>query len=118
MLYAIIGAFITGVPLAILLVSQSYHQAALKQQILYYKNCEQQALYLYVWTLNKDIAAGKKITRADLEKKKVWVSESDHIDMSIDIQQITGNKAKTDLKQGTVVQSDLFYYKKKQKNAS
>jgi len=110
-----IGACIAGIPLALLLLFQSSVNAGLKQQILNYKICEQQGLYLYAWTLNKDIAAGKKVTRADLEKKKVWVSESDHIDTAIDIQQITGKKAKTALKKGTVVQTDLFYRKKKQK---
>lgn len=112
-----IGACIAGVPFALLLISQSRSHAELKQQILCYKKCEQQGLYLYVWTLNKDIAAGKKVTRADLEKKKKWVSESDPIDTSMDIQKIAGKKAKTDLKKGMVVQADLFYRKKQQKNA-
>lgn len=113
-----IGACIAGIPLALLLISLSCSHAELKRQMLCYKKSEQEGLYLYVWTLNKDLAAGKKVTGEDLEKKKVWVSESDHIDASVDIQKITGKRAKTDLKKGIVVQADLFYHKKQQKNAS
>lgn len=117
-MYGMIGACIAGIPLALLLISQSCSCEELKQQLLYYKKCEQQGLYLYVWTLNKDIAAGKKVTRADLEKKKEWVSESDDIDTAMDIQQITGKKTKAALKKGTVMQADLLYFKKKQKDTT
>lgn len=111
-----IGACIAGIPLALLLLSQYCSNGALKQQILQYEKLEEQGIYLSVWTLNKDISARKKVARADLEKNKVWVSESEHIDTAIDIQQIIGKKTKIALKKGTVIQADLFYNKKEHKN--
>lgn len=102
-LYGIIGACMAGIPLALLLLFQTCSNVRLKQQILDQKEWEKQGLYLYVWTLNTDRSAGEKVTRAHLEKKKIWVSESDLVDMNMDIHQIIGKKTKTDLKQGYVI---------------
>lgn len=92
-----------GIPLTLLLLCQTCSNVRLKQQILDQKEWEKQGLYLYVWTLNTDRSAGEKVTRAHLEKKKIWVSESELIDIKKDIHQIIGKKAKTDLKQGHVI---------------
>lgn len=117
MLYIIIGVCAAGIPLGFLIVSQNIYNAALKRQILSYKEWEKQGLYLNVWTLKQDISAGEKFTRAHLEQKKLWVSESDYNRMAMDIHEIKGRKAKTDLQKGTVIQSDLFKSQNKKKNA-
>ena len=103
MLYIMIGVCAAGIPLVFLIISQNINNAALKRQILSYKEYEKQGLYLYVWILKKDISAGEKVTRAHLEGKKIWVSESELINIKKDIHQIIGKKAKTDLKQGHVI---------------
>lgn len=117
MLYIMIGVCAAGIPLVFLIISQNINNAALKRQILSYKEYEKRGLYLYVWILKKDISAGEKVTRAHLEGKKIWVSESDYNHIFIDIHQITGKTAKTELKKGTVMQSDLLNSKNKKKNA-
>ncbi len=104
-----IGAGIAGVPLALMLMYQSFSNAALNQQIDSYKKLEEHALYLKVWVLNKDIASGKKVKRADLKQKKIWVSEKDNIEISEDIHQIAGKKVKKALKKGTILEKNLLY---------
>lgn len=111
LLYGTIGACIAGVPLALMLIYQSFSNAALNQQIDSYKKLEEHSLYLSVWSLNKDIAEGEKVKRADLEKKKLWVSEKDNTDILANIHQITGRKAKKALKKGTVLEKKLLYGK-------
>lgn len=114
LLYAAIGACIAAVPLALMLIYQSFSNAALNQQIDSYKKLEEHSLYLSVWRLNKDIAEGEKVERADLEKKKIWVSEKDNIDILANIHQIAGRKAKKALKKGTVLEKKLLYGKKQE----
>ncbi len=115
--YGSIGGCIVTIPLVLLLVLQCSSNINLKQQIFYYKEWEKEGLYLHVWILKKDISAGNKVTRSYLEKKKIWVSESDNRNILTDIHQITGKRAKTALKKGTLMKSDLLYQKNKQKNA-
>lgn len=103
-----IGACIVGVPLALLLISQSCANVRLKRQMIQYKKCEEQCLYLNVWILKKDISAGEKITRANLEMEKVWISELDYKEIITDIHQIKGKKAKIALKKGTVINDHLI----------
>lgn len=102
-----------GIPLAVLLALQICGNAALKQQVRDYRQWEDQGLYLYVWTLTRDISAGKKVTGADLEQKKIWVPEEEYRTVFTDIQQVTGRKAKTGLKKGAVLRTDMLYGKKK-----
>lgn len=118
LLYGMIGSCAAGIPLAAVLLFQIHSNAALTRQINRYEQHEQNGLYLYVWTLKHDIAAGEKITRADLEQKKVWVLQTDHPERSMDPEQITGKKAVRDLKKGTVMDSSLLSDKKKSKKAA
>lgn len=91
-----------------MLACQSCSNKGLSQQVSYYRKQEEQALYLEVWTFKEDIAAGKKVKRADLERKKVWVSETDNIGILTDIRQIAGKKVKSALKKGAVVRESLL----------
>ncbi len=114
--YGSIGVCIAAIPLALLLVLQCSSNVGLKQQILYYKEWEKKGMYLHVWILNKDISAENKVTRSYLEKKKIWISESDNMNIITDIHQIIGKRTKTALKKGTLMKSDLLFQKNKQKN--
>lgn len=109
LLYGILGACIAGIPLAAALIYQSAHNAGLKQQVSYYQTQEDQSLYLTVWALKEDIAAGEKLTKEKLEEKNVRVSKADNINSVTDVGQITGKNAKTALAKGTIAQADLFY---------
>lgn len=118
LLHGMIGASIAGIPLVLLLLVQINSCAAVCQQINYYEKWEQNGLYLYVWTLKRDIAAGEKITREDLEQQKAWVPETDYPEKSISLGQITGKKAKKAITKGTLIHADLLADKKKSKNAA
>lgn len=110
LLYGVLGACIVGIPLVAALLYQSWHTAGLKQQVSNYRTQEEQSLYLTVWTLKEDITAGEKVTRANLEEKKIRVPKEGSMDSSMsDLEQITGKNAKTALTKGTILQADLFY---------
>ncbi len=113
LLYGAAGACIVGIPLTAVLIFQICSNAALRQQANHYRQWEQQGLYVRVWMLKQDKSVGEKVTRADLEEKKKWIPESDYPELLTDIGKITGKKAKTALKKGTVIQSGLLYSKKK-----
>ena len=76
LLYGITGACIVGIPLTFLLLFQCWRNAGLKQQINSYKELEKENLYMTVWVLKEDIAAGDKITRSDLEKEEKWIPKT------------------------------------------
>lgn len=107
--YAITGACIAGIPLALLLLFQSCRNVSLVQQIDSYKELEKEKLYITVWTVKKDIAAGEKIARSDLEKEQKWIPKTCNVSQMMDIKQIAGRKAKTALKKGTIMHTDLLY---------
>ncbi len=109
-MYGISGACIAGVPLALLLAIQSYNNASLNRQLNRCRELERSGLYLNVWVLNKDISAGEKIKKSDIEKQKKWVSEKDDISTA-DMSQISGKRAKESLKKGTVLEIEMFYQK-------
>lgn len=109
LLYGISGACIAGVPLALMFMHVCSSNESLNQQINYYKKLEENGLYLNVWMLKKDITAGEKVKRADLKKKKIWVSEKDSIGIIADISQISESKAKKALKKGTFIKRQMFY---------
>ncbi len=117
LLHGMIGACITGIPLAVLLLFQIHDCTALRHQISDYQRCEQNGLYLYVWTLKQDISAGDKITKTDLEQKKAWVPQNTSYAKSMDLRQFTGKKAVCNLKKGTVLQTDLLSSGKKKVKA-
>lgn len=94
-----------GIPLVIMLVFLNMRNVQLEQKIFSYQKWERQGLYLNVWILKNDLSAGEKFTRANLEKKKIWVFETDVSELEIKIRQITGNRAKTALKKGDVIKS-------------
>lgn len=112
LLYGISGACIAGIPLALLLIYQSCRNVTLNKQISAYRLQEEQSVYLRVWTLRKDISAGERITGSDLEKKKIWVPETENMQIVTDIRKIMGKKAKTAIKKGTVLQKELIALKK------
>lgn len=116
LLYGMTGACIAGLPLVFVLIFLIGTNMRLEQQVLSYKEWERQGLYLNVWTLKEDIVAGEKITRAHLEKKKTWVFDSEISDLTMEIHQIAGYKAKTILKKGTVIKSESIYHKKHKNN--
>ena len=116
LLYGMTGACIAGLPLVFVLIFFIGANMRLEQQVLSYKEWERQGLYLNVWTLKEDIVAGEKITRAHLEKKKTWVFDSEISDLTMEIHQIAGYKAKTILKKGTVIKSESIYHKKHKNN--
>jgi len=111
LLYGITGACIVGIPLTFLLLFQCWRNAGLKQQINSYKELEKENLYMTVWVLEEDIAAGDKITRSDLEKEEKWIPKTCDIRQMADIKRIAGRKTKTALKKGTIMQADLLYDK-------
>ncbi len=117
LLHGMIGACIAGIPLAALLLFQIHHCTALRHQISDYQRCEQNGLYLYVWTLKQDISAGDKITKTDLEQKKAWVSQNTSYVKLMDLRQFTGKIAVCNLKKGTVLQTDLLSSGKKKVKA-
>ena len=91
LLHGMIGACITGIPLAVLLLFQIHDCTALRHQISDYQRCEQNGLYLYVWTLKQDISAGDKITKTDLEQKKAWVPQNTSYAKSMDLRNCSAN---------------------------
>lgn len=114
LLFGISGACIAGVPLALMLMIQSFRTASLDRQLNHYRELEEQGLYLNVWMLKKDINSGEKVKRADLEKHRQWVSEEDSIKIA-DISQISGKAAVKALKKGTMIETEMFYPKTKKK---
>lgn len=111
MLYGTAGACIAGIPLVLLLVFQCCRNMSLEQQISGYKKLEQENLYLSVWTVKEDLAAGDKVTRSNLEKEEKWIPKTCNISQMTDPKQFVGRKAKTALKKGTVIRTDLLYGK-------
>lgn len=109
-----------GIPLVFMLVFLNVRNIRLEQKIVSYQTWERQGLYVNVWILKNDLSAGEKITRANLEKKKIWVFESDVSELEVKIRQITGNRTKTALKKGDVIKSAYIDPKNesKQKNNS
>lgn len=120
LLSGIAGACIVGIPLVFMLVFLNVRNIRLEQKIVSYQTWERQGLYVNVWILKNDLSAGEKITRANLEKKKIWVFESDVSELEVKIRQITGNRTKTALKKGDVIKSAYIDPKNesKQKNNS
>ncbi len=117
LLHGILGACMAGIPLALLLLYQSSSNQVFRQRLAYFEKCEEQGLYLYVWTLKEGISAGDRIAEANLEKKKVWVSEEDFPYLEINVHKITGSRAKKELEKGTVLQTVLLEPVKNKKAA-
>lgn len=109
LLCGILGACIAGIPLTASLIYQNQHSESLRAQVSAYKKEKEESRYLTVWTLKRDISAGDPLTKADIEKKEVWIRAAEDINELTDLEQITGKCAKTALTKGTIVQSDLFY---------